>query len=558
MSYDILIRNGTIVDGTGRPAYRADLAIAQGKIAEIGRIPSGASRVIDASEQMVAPGFVDPHTHYDGQICWDPLVTCSSWHGVTTVVMGNCGVGLAPCRPEVREVATWDLVNVEAIPFDVLRKGVSWDWETFPEYMDAAQRRGSGINLAFLAPLTPFRHYVMGEASMEREATAQETERIKRLIKEAVAAGAFGFSTTNAPQHIGYAGRPLACRFASIEELKAYANALRELGRGAIEIIVTRNPYKMTEEEYGLLDLLLTEGGRPVTWLSLRRRFENPDACMEILRTAEPLIRRGAVPQISNLPLVTQMNLRQPPITFAPYPSWKPVFNATLESQLRTYSDPGFRAAFRQEMRRPGLFTPDWTRIAVNRVSNPRLKALEGRTVAEIARERGQDPLHIFFDLPIEDKLELRYVAERADIPPELLDDSRTMIGISDGGAHVDQLCDAGYCTDLIGTWVRDKQVLGLERAIKRITSEPADFFGMSDRGRLIPGLAADIVTFDYNTIGSAERPELIHDLPGGGRRLVVRARGMTSTIVNGQILYENEKHTGILPGRVLRSGSVI
>jgi N-acyl-D-amino-acid deacylase len=558
MSYDILIRNGTIVDGTGRPAYRADLAIAQGKIAEIGRIQSGASRVIDASDQMVAPGFVDPHTHYDGQICWDPLVTCSSWHGVTTVVMGNCGVGLAPCRPEVREVATWDLVNVEAIPFEVLRKGVSWDWETFPEYMDAAQRRGSGINLAFLAPLTPFRHYVMGEASMEREATAEETARIKGLIKEAVAAGAFGFSTTNAPQHIGYAGRPLACRFASIEELKAYANALKELGRGAIEIIVTRNPYKMTEEEYGLLELLLTESGRPLTWLSLRRRFENPDACMEILRTAEPLIRRGAVPQISNLPLVTQMNLRQPPITFAPYPSWKPVFNATLESQIRTYSDPGFRAALRQEIKRPGLFTPDWTRITVNRVGNPQLKALEGRTVAEIARERSQDPLDVFFDLPIEDKLELRYVAERADIPSELLDDPRTMIGISDGGAHVDQLCDAGYCTDLIGTWVRDKQVLGLERAIKRITSEPADFFGMSDRGRLLPGLAADIVTFDYNTIGSAERPELIHDLPGGGRRLVVRARGITSTIVNGQILYENEKHSGILPGRVLRSGSAI
>jgi N-acyl-D-aspartate/D-glutamate deacylase len=314
----------------------------------------------------------------------------------------------------------------------------------------------------------------------------------------------------------------------------------------------------MTEEEYGLLDLLLTESGRPVTWLSLRRRFENPSACMEILRTAEPLIRRGAVPQISNLPLVTQMNLRQPPITFAPYPSWKPVFNATLESQTRTYSDPGFRAAFRQEMKRPGLFTPEWTRITVNRVSSPKLKALEGRTVAEIAHARSHDPLDVFFDLSIEDNLELRYVAERADIPHELLDDPRTMIGISDGGAHVDQLCDAGYCTDLIGAWVRDKQVLGLERAIKRITSEPADFFGMSDRGRLTPGLAADIVTFVYATIGSADRPELIHDLPGGGRRLVVRARGITSTIVNGQILYENEKHSGILPGRVLRSGSAM
>jgi N-acyl-D-aspartate/D-glutamate deacylase len=209
----------------------------------------------------------------------------------------------------VREVATWDLVNVEAIPFEVLKKGVTWDWVTFPQYMDAADRRGTSINLAFLAPLTPFRHYVMGEDSMEREATTDETARIKALIKEAVAAGAFGFTTTNAPQHIGYKGRPLACRMASRDELKAYANALWELGRGAIEILVTRNPYRMAEDEYALLDMLLTESGRPVTWLSLRRRFEKPEAVEEILRVADAVIKRGALPQISNLPLVTQMSL---------------------------------------------------------------------------------------------------------------------------------------------------------------------------------------------------------------------------------------------------------
>jgi N-acyl-D-amino-acid deacylase len=559
MSYDILIKSGTIVDGTGRPAYRGDVAIQAGCIAEIGRIHnSGAAKVIDASDLVVAPGFIDPHTHYDGQICWDPLVTCSSWHGVTTVVMGNCGVGLAPCKPEVREIATWDLVNVEAIPFEVLKKGVTWDWETFSQYMDSADRRGTGINLAFLAPLTPFRHYVMGEDSMEREATADETARIKALIKEAVAAGAFGFTTTNAPQHIGYKGRPLACRMASRQELKAYANALRELGWGAIEIIVTRNPYRMAEDEYALLDMLLTESGRPVTWLSLRRRFEKPEAVEEILRVADPVIKRGALPQISNLPLVTQIGLRQPPITFAPYPSWKPVFNATLEDQKRYYADPSFRAAFRDEMRKPGLFTPDWQRITVNLAADPILKPLEGRTVAEIANERGQDGLDVFFDLAIEDNLELRYIAMRADIPDELLDDPRTMIGISDGGAHVDQLCDAGYCTDLIGTFVRGRQVLSLERAITRITSEPANFFGIKDRGCLATGLAADIVLFDYDKIGSSGRPEILHDLPGGGRRLVVRAQGINYTIVNGEILYDHEKHSGRLPGRVLRSGALI
>ncbi|MCS6925121.1 MAG: amidohydrolase family protein, partial [Candidatus Binatia bacterium] len=209
MAYDILIKNGTVVDGTGAARYRADVAIAGGKIVEIGKVTDGAATVIDASDLIVAPGFIDHHTHYDAQICWDPLVTCSSWHGVTSVIMGNCGVGLAPCRPEAREIATWDLVNVEAIPFEVLAQGVTWDWVSFPEFMQAAQRRGVGINVGFMAPLTPFRHYVMGEESMERAATSEETAQICALLHDAMTAGAFGFSTTNGPQHIGYRGRPL-------------------------------------------------------------------------------------------------------------------------------------------------------------------------------------------------------------------------------------------------------------------------------------------------------------------------------------------------------------
>src|SRR6185437_6222491 len=212
MSYDLLIKNGTIVNGTGEQPRRADVAIGAGKIIEIGNINESAKQIIDASDLIVTPGFIDPHTHYDAQICWDPYITSSSWHGVTTVMMGNCGVGIAPCRPGVREIAAWDLVNVEAIPFDVLSKGVTWDWETFPQYLDAAAKRGSGINLAFLAPLTPFRHYVMGEESMERAATGAETLQVKATLKEAIAAGAFGFTTTIGPQHIGYQGRPLACR----------------------------------------------------------------------------------------------------------------------------------------------------------------------------------------------------------------------------------------------------------------------------------------------------------------------------------------------------------
>ncbi|MBV8056534.1 MAG: amidohydrolase family protein, partial [Deltaproteobacteria bacterium] len=209
MPHNLLIRNGTVVDGTGAPPYQADVAVAQGLITEIGRLNGSASRVIDADGLVVAPGFIDPHTHYDAQICWDPLITCSSWHGVTTVVMGNCGVGLAPCKPGERDVAAWNLVHVEAIPYDVLNQGITWDWETFPQYMDAAQRRGLGINVGFLAALSPFRHWAMGEEAMGRAATETETAEVRAMLRETIAAGAFGFSLTVMPQHIGYKGLPL-------------------------------------------------------------------------------------------------------------------------------------------------------------------------------------------------------------------------------------------------------------------------------------------------------------------------------------------------------------
>src|SRR3984893_7569080 len=347
MSYDVLIKNGTIVDGTGGPSYRADVGVVNGKIAEIGKLEKSAKQVIDASDLTVTPGFIDPHTHYDAQICWDPLITCSSWHGVTTVVMGNCGVGLAPCKPGAREIAAWDLVNVEAIPFDVLNKGVTWDWETFPEYLNAAERRGSGINLGFFAALTPFRHYVMGEESMERVANKEETAKIKGLIKEAVAAGAMGFTTTAIPQHIGYKGRPIACRNAGRDEFKAYANALKELGQGSMELALTKSVREISEDEYEFLDFLLTESGRPVTWLGIVNRDDMPEVCQQTLKKVEPLFRRGAIPQITCRPVIFQINLRSPFI-FANLDCWNPVFNQPAKVQEKVYRDPKFRDAFRE------------------------------------------------------------------------------------------------------------------------------------------------------------------------------------------------------------------
>ncbi len=559
MSYDLLIKNGTVVDGTGGPSRRADVAIANGRIAEIGKVAEGAKKVIDASDLVVAPGFIDPHTHYDAQICWDPYITSSSWHGVTSVIMGNCGVGIAPCRPEVREIAAWDLVNVEGIPFEVLGKGIKWDWETFPQYLDAAQRRGSGINLGFMAPLTPFRHFVMGAESMERAATREETAGIKSLIKEAVAAGAFGFTTTAVPQHIGYKGRPLACRNANRDEFKAYANALKELGKGAMELALTKSVSVLDEEEYEFLDFLLTESGRPVTWLAVLNRDDQPEVCQETLRKAEPLIRRGGIPQVTCRPLIIQIDLRNPFI-FANLPCWNPVFNQPKEAQAKVYRDPSFRNAFRKELERPVVFSGNWERLEVKEVFNPAMKPLEGKTVAAIAKERGKDGVDTFLDLGLEDDLQIQFTMAlfnaNEERIPELITDSRVMVGLSDGGAHVDMLCDAGYCTYLLGTWVRDRQVMSLERAIKRLTSEPADFFGIKQRGRLLPGMAADVVVFDYNTIGSAKRGEMRNDLPGGGRRIVMTARGIEHVFVNGQTLYDEGKLGDTLPGQVMRSGN--
>ena len=555
MAYDLLIKNGTVVDGTGAPRIRADIAVTGDRIAEIGKITAGAKRVIDASDLIVSPGFVDPHTHYDAQICWDPLISCTSWHGITSVVMGNCGVGVAPCKPKSREIATWDLTNVEAIPYESLNKGITWDWETFPEYLDAAEQRGSAINLGFLAPLTPFRHYVMGTESMSRAATPEETAKIAALLSEAMTAGALGFSTTTLKQHIGYQGSPLACRLASKDELRAYANVLKQLGKGAIEVALTKKIAMVQEDEYELLDLLLTESERPVTWLAMASSPRRPERALETLTRLEPLIKRGGIPQVLCKPFVAQLDLRSP-FTFADNESWSTVFNQPVEVQKKIYSDPNFRDGFRASLNQPHLFPGKWNRVEILEAINPALKQYEGKTVAEVAEMRGADPLDTFLDLTLEDDLQLQYTMQQyhEEGIQQLISDPRTMLGLSDGGAHVDMLCDAGYATYLLGNWVRKRQAMTLEFAIKRITSEPANFFGIRERGQLKTGWKADITVFDYNTVNSARRATMQHDLPGGGRRLVMPAEGIEYTVVNGRVSYEHGRQSGELAGQVIRS----
>jgi N-acyl-D-aspartate/D-glutamate deacylase len=555
--YDLLVRNGVVMDGTGAPGRPADVAVSNGKIVEVGKADGRAKRIIDASDCIVAPGFIDPHTHYDAQICWDGAVTPSSWHGVTSVVMGNCGVGLAPCKPATREVAMRDLVNVESIPFEVLTKGITWDWETFPQYMDAAARRHPSVNLGFLAPLTPFRHYVMGEASMERAATAEETARIKALLAEAMDAGAFGISSTMLNQHLGYGGRPLACRNASREELKAYANVLKEKSKGAIEVALTRQIAVLEEDQCEILDLLLDESGRPVTFIALFDRDDIPEAVRDTLRRAAPMIAKGARPQTSPLPLTREIDMHSP-FSFAAFPSWQRVFaDKSPEAQKSVYRDKAFRDQFREELRNPLAFG-NWERITLHEVRSPELKRFEGMTVAEIGRAQGKDGVDTLLDLTLADDLNLEFTMTsfntRVDRMAELLNNPAILIGLGDGGAHVDMLCDSGYPTYLLGTWARDRGVLSLPEAVRRLTSDPADMFGIRDRGRLKPGLAADIAIFDPATVGSSNRGERRYDLPGGGKRMVMPSRGVRYTIVNGVPTWADGQQVDSGAGTVLRS----
>jgi len=558
MSYDILIKNGAIIDGSGSKAYVGNVAITKGAISAVGGADGPARQVVDATGKVICPGFIDPHTHYDPQITWDKLLSSSSEHGITSVVLGNCGVGVAPCRPEDHDKMAEDLINVEGMSGEVLKAGIKWEWESFPEYMDAAERRGTGINLAFMVPLAPLRTYVMREAGSERGATAEETTRIAGLIEAAMGAGAWGWSTTAIPSHIGYGGKPLAARLASHDELAAYARVLRKLGRGSIELALTKRYANLADDEYALLEHLLDHSDRPVSWLSLHNLKEKPNAVAEVLAKAAPLIKRRALPQILTRALMSELSLRTP-FQLSEFKVARQIFNQPVERQSEIYRDPVFRRTLQQEIDAGSKLTGVVGTIGVYRAGREDLRAYEGRTIAELAQERNCGELDCLFDFALEDGLATKFIIPRANtarerIPDLLRESDRTLIGLSDAGAHVDMFCEAGYTTYMLGHWVREQKALTLEHAIKRMTAEPADFFGITDRGRLQPGLAADIVVFDPLKVGSPTRGSTVNDLPTGAGRLVARAEGVSKVIVNGALLFDEGRHTGAYPGQVLRS----
>ena len=558
MSYDLLIRGGTVVDGTGRPGFQADVAVTDGRITEIGKLSGTAREVIDADGLIVAPGFIDNHTHYDAQVCWDPLLTPSSWHGVTTAIVGNCGLGIAPVRPNCRNIAIEDLVSIEGMPVSALKAGIDWDWESYPEYLDSMQRRQPGINLGFLAGLTPFRHYVLGEESIERASTPAEIVQIKTLLREAITAGALGFSTSRLPVDIGYKGKPVASRLAPDAELEAYAGVLRELGKGVIQLSLISEVGKLSDAEYALVDKLLAASGRPLTWLALLSREDQPAAGPAILERCADQARRGARPAVAVRPLISTKYLKGNPLGMGELNAMQQAFNKDIATQMMIYRQPDFRAALRADMAKPGLIIWNWENITVGSVHNPALRALEGRSLADVARERGANAVDTFLDIALEDHLETSYILPLFNtddtLCAELFNDPRTLISLSDGGAHADMLCDAGYTTYMLGYWVREKQCISLEQAVYRLTADQADFYGIRDRGRVHAGLAADLVIFDATRVGSPLKPEIVNDFPAGCQRMITRPAGVEHVIVNGQCILNGLTPTGVRPGIIVRN----
>lgn len=560
MTYDVVLTGGTVVDGTGSPRFRADVAIKDGRIAEIGKISGSAKRSVNVDGLVVAPGAIDVHTHYDAEVCWNGVVAGSAEHGVTTIVQGNCGVGVAPCRPKDREAVIQDLVVLEGISYDTMHAGMDWQFETFAQYLDFLRGRGLGVNVAAFVPLSPMRRYIIGDASIERGATPEERTRIADHIRQAVEAGALGFSATTVRRQVGYQGKPMPGQLTDAEEMRAYAHVLRDLGRGAMQFNVIDSIARPTDTELAIIDLLLEEsGGRPVTYSGALSRNDDPEAIEKMLQKVESLRLRGARPQTTTMPFTMEVGFTNP-MVFADVGAFKKVLNRTREEQAAFYRDPAWRAEARAELAKGGkLFGSTWPGSIVYHVASEKMKPLLNKSITSIARERGGDPFDVMMDLVLEDNLELHILGAILNGDPGYLrhhiKDSRVLLGQHDAGAHVDMVFMGGFPTYMLGHWVRDEKAIELEHAIQRMTSDPADFLGFSDRGRIAVGKAADIIAFDPQTVNSSQMAEqILFDLPAGGKRLYSPPTGMAYVMVNGQMLFEGRKHTGAMPGKIINS----
>ncbi|MBT3373452.1 MAG: D-aminoacylase [Rhodospirillaceae bacterium] len=558
--YDLKISNGTIIDGTGAPAIQGDLGIKDGKVVAMGEAPDAATREIDAQGQVVCPGFVDIHTHYDAQVLWDRNLTVSPWHGVTTAVIGNCGFGVAPTKAADRELIMRTLEKVEGMSVDALKAGLGeeWPFETFPEYLDTIDAVGPSINVGVLMGHTPLRLYVMGEAAMERAATPEELARMCELLEQGIKAGALGFATSKASTHVGYEGRPVPSRAAAMDEMHALCDVLGDLDKGVIQVTVGR---EMFLDEF---EQIAERTGRPITWTALLAGLSlGKGGHEEQLVQSEKLAARGLqiTPQVTPRPLNFEYQFKAP-FPFEAISMFKPVSAADFDGKCRLYKDPEFRAAFKERMK--NIRTSFQSSFSLTVISQylPEPELAE-RRLFEVAAERDMDAIDLALDLALSSDLEARFrmpVANHDEDEVEpLLKSACTVLGLSDAGAHASQLCDACLPTYFLGRWVREKQAFTLEEAIRMLTSRTADVMGLTDRGRLALGKPADVVVFDPDTVG--DQPlQRVYDFPAGADRLISEARGISNVIVNGTVIREHGADAvpdgAPLPGQLLRGGA--
>jgi len=573
MAHDLVIRGGVVVDGTGLARRRADVAIENGRIAAVGHVAAkGAERVIDAGGLIVAPGIIDLHTHYDPQLTHDPWATSSCYHGVTTVLAGNCGFSIAPTRAADRPYIQAMFAAVEGMA-PVALDGVAWDFESFPEYL-AARAGKLGVNLACYVGHSSLRRFVMGAAASEREATEDEIASMRRLVREAIAAGAAGFSSSHAPTQLDGDGRPIASRLASLAELRALVLEAGLAGAGSVAYLPKSVIGGLDAADEQLLIELGESSRVPIVIQGLggRDKIDTPGAGWDRAQAflAEAGTRGAAIfSLLRNHPFDRPIDLAKGSPLYAGVPAWHEIMALSREEKLAKLRDPEARARMRSAVEHPNrdpdagstLPPPHWDVTFVDEVSDARHERYLRRSIAVIAAELGKAPADAMLDLALEADLgtkfrwENRTPAWETSVRESLRHPSMLM-GVSDGGAHLDRDDGADWSSFFLRFWVLGRGVFSLEEGVRQLTQVPAALAGFAERGALLPGYAADLMLFDPETVGP-DTKRLVHDLPGGEGRFLARPKGFVVTIVNGVPIVENGKLTGALPGSVLRPAGV-
>jgi N-acyl-D-aspartate/D-glutamate deacylase len=574
--YDVLIQNGTIIDGLRMPAYRGNIGIRGGKIVAMGNVQGRATRVIDATGRIVAPGFMDIHTHYDaalsGGLKWDPYATLSGWHGVTTVAIGNCGFGFAPVRPEDRDRAMRRMERTESIPLSCMQAGMRWDWETFPEFLNSLDRGELGVNAASLVPYSPLRAWVLGNDAArdpKYKTKPEQVAEIKHILREGLQAGGFGFSASFSMANRDYDGGYLPTHVAPREEFLEMASVMREFNRGSIE-------WTMGHALQGLgMDFLLElakTSGRPVNWNAVIYDPTSPNTWREQLAWTEKANREAPVLAVNIcMPIEFEFTLETIGL-FDQLPAWNEATVGTLEERKAKLADPARRPAMKRDMEKaptlmPGT-SPDgeqgqvrmfrWDETFIDDVHLAKNKSLKGRTIGEVAKEQGKHPIDTLLDLSVEEDLKTTFAMQGfinndEEALTTIIKHPLCLIGASDGGAHTKFLTLGRYPTHFLAHWVRDKQIMTLEEAHWRLSAMLGWAIGIRDRGWLREGMPADIVVYELEKL--AVRPtETVQDLPDGDWRRVQKADGYDYLIVNGQVTFDHGTCTGALPGKMLRS----